>query len=189
MTTAATRRDDNMPERFIPTLKIRTPNALPPNNGASAAPPKITAAHHQSTCRPDFCGVGAMSDKMGYDLSLTRARRDRAESSCCSQVGQCGLGFSYHPYPPRVPAPIFFRSARQQRCALARPDRRRIGDPGPFGARAWCAGEAGWEDHIQILAPLPGGARPRQARQGSFPCATDLRIDGCGLRGNENHRA
>jgi nicotinamidase-related amidase len=108
----------------------------------------------------DFCGVGGYVDKMGYDLSMTRApiepikrllavMRDRGFHIIHTREGQIGAG---------------------------------IGDPGPCG-RVLVRGEAGWEI-IPDLAPRPGEPIIDKPGKGSF-CATDLELM-LRLRGIEN---
>ena len=87
----------------------------------------------------DFCGIGGYVDKMGYDLSLTRAP---IEPSATCWAAMRGKGLSCLPHP-RGPSPRSRRPSGQQTMALA-PDRCRHGDPGPCG-RILVRGEAGWD--------------------------------------------
>ena len=126
----------------------------------------------------DFCGVGGYVDKMGYDLSLTRAPIEpikkllggdaRARASTSSTRARAIVPIS--PTCPPTSAGARGRSAPG------------IGDPGPCG-RVLVRGEPGWEI-IPELAPLPGEPIIDKPGKGSF-CATDLELM-LRLRGIEN---
>ena len=124
----------------------------------------------------DFCGKGGYVDKMGYDLSLTRA--DRADRARAGAAAAAGLSHDPH---ARRPSPRSVRPAGQQALAFAA-DRRRgigIGDAGPCG-RILVRGEPGWEI-IPALAPLPGEVIIDKPGKGSF-YATDLELDAAHAR-------